>query len=453
MTGLNLSHWEDSIVALSTPPGVGALAIIRISGPKSFHILEKMAPGSKPVLKSSHQAFLTKLYWNTTLLDEALVTIFKNPRSFTGEDTVEISLHGSPFIVSKTLEAALDAGARLAKPGEFTQRAFLNKKLDLTQAEAVGDLISSESAAAHRAALHQLKGGLSKEIGQLRQQLIDFAALVELELDFSEEDVEFADRNRLRELVIDIQNHISRLLESFSSGQAVRNGIPIVIVGPPNAGKSTLLNALLQEEKAIVSPIAGTTRDVIEDTLIISGIQFRFVDTAGLRDARDEIERIGIERTRQQLDKASFALLLQAPDSEVAEIDAIEAEILSKKIPHLRVYSKSDIHQPTIENGFFISAATGIGIDNLKNKILESAVDKQMLEGENAIITNLRHFEALSLAHKALFEVLAALQQGLSGDLLATEIREALFHLGSITGEITVEDVLGSIFSRFCIGK
>lgn len=412
-----------------------------------------MAPGSKPGQRVSHQAFLTKLYWNASLLDEALVTIFKSPRSFTGEDTVEISLHGSTYIVSKTLESAIASGARLAKPGEFTQRAFLNKKLDLAQAEAVGDLISSESAAAHRTALHQLKGGLSKEIGDLRQQLIDFAALVELELDFSEEDVEFADRGRLRQLVIDIQEHIARLLNSFSSGQAVRSGIPIVIVGPPNAGKSTLLNALLQEEKAIVSPIAGTTRDVIEDTLIIDGIQFRFVDTAGLRDARDEIEKIGIERTRQQLEKASFALLLQAPDSEVSEIEVIETEIQEKRIPYIRVYSKVDIHKPEIENGFFISAAKGTGIENLKNKILESAVDKKMLEGENAIITNLRHFEALSRARQALFEVLAAINQGLSGDLLATDIREALFHLGSITGEISVEEVLGSIFSRFCIGK
>lgn len=453
MAVVDHSHWEDTIVALSTPPGMGALAVLRISGPKAISVAESLAPKSRCGGKPGHQAFLGRIYFEEKLLDEALITLFKGPKSFTGEDTVEISLHGSPFIVSETLKACLFAGCRLAKPGEFTQRAFLNKKLDLAQAEAVGDLIASESAAAHRTAMHQLKGGLSKEIQEFRQKLIDFAALIELELDFSEEDVEFADRTRLRILISEIQQQIGRLIQSFSTGQAIRSGIPIVIVGPTNAGKSTLLNALLQEEKAIVSAIAGTTRDVIEDTLVLEGIQFRFVDTAGIRDAKDEIEKIGIERTRQQLEKASFALLLQAPDSDLKEVYDIENEIKSKRIPFLKIQSKADLLESIGQNQFHLSAHSGVGLEELKNEIVSRAVDQNILQSETPLVTNLRHFEALKATNLALDEVKAALEIGLSSDLLATDIREALFHLGSITGEITVEDVLGSIFSRFCIGK
>ncbi len=445
-------HWDDTIVALSTPAGVGALAVLRISGPHVFPVLEKICPRFQAGKRSGHTAFLGKLEKDGRLLDEALVTIFRGPKSFTGEDVVELSLHGSPYIVQEAVKLCLSSGCRLAKPGEFTQRAFLNRKLDLAQAEAVGDLIASESEAAHRAAIHQLKGGLSKEIQKLRQDLIDFTALIELELDFSEEDVEFADRSRLLALIDQIQQHIGTLLHSFSTGQAVKNGIPVVIAGPPNAGKSTLLNALLQEEKAIVSPIAGTTRDVIEDILVLEGITFRFVDTAGLRQTEDLVESIGIAKTREMLDKAAFVLLLQAPESGQAEVEDIEKEIRARRLPCLKVFTKEDIRKATGE-GFSISAKTGSGINALKKEIVARSVDKTMLQSETSLITNLRHYQALKETQKSLVQVQDALHQGLSGDLLATDIREALFHLGSITGAITVEEVLGSIFSRFCIGK
>jgi len=448
-----MNNWDDTIVALASAPGVGALAILRISGPHAFSILSEIAPKAKPDERKSHSAFVSKVYGEGELLDEALVTLFKSPASFTGEDVVEIGLHGSPFIVQEVIKSTLRAGCRLAGPGEFTQRAFLNRKLDLAQAEAVGDLITSESQASHRAALHQLKGHLSREIKELRQQLIDFTALIELELDFGEEDVEFADRTQLNQLVVEITLHIEKLLKSFATGQAVKNGIPVVIVGPPNAGKSTLLNALLEEEKAIVSPIAGTTRDVIEDKMIIEGIQFRFVDTAGLRETEDLIESIGIAKTREQLDKASFALLLQGPESKESEVLLIEEEIQKRGLPYLKIQTKSDIRKMDMIEGFYLSAFTGDGMNHLKTEIVHKAIDQQMLQSETSLITNLRHYSALDSTRKALEQVKTALAEGLSGDLLATDIREALFHLGSITGEITVEDVLGSIFSKFCIGK
>ncbi len=448
-----MKNWDDTIVALASAPGVGALSILRISGPHAFAALSAIAPKANPDNRKSHSAFVSRIVHEGELLDEALVTLFKSPASFTGEDVVEIGLHGSPFIVQEVLKASLQSGCRLAGPGEFTQRAFLNRKLDLAQAEAVGDLIASESQAAHRAALHQLKGNLSREIQELRQQLIDFTALIELELDFGEEDVEFADRTQLNALVEEITLHIEKLLKSFATGQAVKNGIPVVIVGPPNAGKSTLLNALLEEEKAIVSPIAGTTRDVIEDKMVIEGIQFRFVDTAGLRETNDLVESIGISRTREQLDKAAFVLLLQGPDSEMNDVVVIEEEIQKKALPYLKIQTKSDLRPQDAAGGFLLSAVTGEGMENLKKEIVHRAIDQQMLQSETSLITNLRHYEALSSTRKALDQVKVAIGEGLTGDLLATDIREALFYLGSITGEITVEDVLGSIFSRFCIGK
>jgi tRNA modification GTPase len=448
-----MNNWEDTIVALASAPGVGALSILRISGPNAFSALSHLAPKARPDERKSHSAFVSRIFGEGELLDEALVTLFKSPASFTGEDVVEIGLHGSPFIVQEVLKATLSAGCRLAGPGEFTQRAFLNRKLDLAQAEAVGDLIASESQAAHRAALHQLKGNLSREIQELRQQLIDFTALIELELDFGEEDVEFADRTQLNGLVEEITVHIEKLLKSFATGQAVKNGIPVVIVGPPNAGKSTLLNALLEEEKAIVSPIAGTTRDVIEDKMVIEGIQFRFVDTAGLRETEDLVESIGIAKTREQLDKAAFALLLQGPDTLEEDVLVIEEEIQKKSLPYLKIQTKSDLQFQKAENGFFLSAKTGEGMEQLKTEIVRRAIDQQMLQSETSLITNLRHYHALDFTKKALEQVKIAIGDGLTGDLLASDIREALFHLGSITGEITVEDVLGSIFSRFCIGK
>ena len=445
-------NWDDTIAALATPAGTGAIALIRISGPKALEVLSELSPKAKPEERKSHSAFLCRIYQDKKeVLDEALVTIFKSPASFTGEDVVEIALHGSPYIMQETLKACMQAGCRLAAPGEFTQRAYLNRKLDLAQAEAVGDLIAAESEAAHRSAFQQLKGNLSREIQELRQQLIDFTALVELELDFSEEDVEFADRSQLKNLVSEITRHIDKLLKSFATGNAVKNGIPVVIVGPPNAGKSTLLNALLEEEKAIVSPIAGTTRDVVEDVMNLEGIRFRFVDTAGLRQTDDVVEKIGIEKTRQQLEKAAIALLLEAPDSITEEVNAIEREIQEKGLPYLKVHTKSDLDGKS--GSFCLSALTGLGMEELKTELVRRSVDKEMLQAETSLITNLRHFEALQKTRQALVQVEIALLDGLTGDLLATDIREALFHLGSITGEITVEDVLGSIFSRFCIGK
>jgi tRNA modification GTPase len=444
-------NWDDTIVACATATGQGALSVIRISGPLAIDILGKIAPSSKPENRGSHKAFLSKITWNNKPIDESLVTLFRAPASFTGEDVVEIGLHGSPYILQETLKACMEAGCRLAAPGEFTQRAYLNRKMDLAQAEAVGDLIAAESEAAHRAAFQQLKGNLSREIYELRQQLIDFTALVELELDFSEEDVEFADRSRLGKLVTEILLHIDKLLNSFATGTAVKNGIPVVIVGPPNAGKSTLLNALLEEEKAIVSPIAGTTRDVVEDVMILEGVRFRFVDTAGMRKTEDLVEKIGIEKTRQQLERASFALLLVAPDSNLEEANSIEQEIQERGLPYLKIHSKSDISSN--QSGFCLSALTGLGMSDLKSELVRRSLDKELLMAETALITNLRHFEALKNTKEALLQVVQALQQGLTGDLLATDIREALFHLGSITGEISVEEVLGSIFSRFCIGK
>jgi len=447
-----MKNWDDTIVAPATPAGSGALAVIRISGPAALTVLAQIAPASRPEKRESHKAFVSRIFSESTLLDESLVTLFRAPASFTGENVVELGLHGSSFIVQEVIKACLDAGCRLATPGEFTQRAFLNRKMDLAQAEAVGDLIAAESQASHRAALQQLKGGLSKEISKLRQDLIDFTALIELELDFSEEDVEFADRSRLTQLVTEIKSHIKRLMASFATGQAVKNGIPVVIVGPPNAGKSTLLNALLEEEKAIVSPIAGTTRDVIEDVIILEGIRFRFVDTAGLRKTDDLVESIGISKTREQLSKAAFVLLLQAPDSDTTEVNTIEAEIQERALPHLKIHSKSDLSSDNF-NGFSISASTGSGMEELKTEIVRRSVNLEMLQAETSLITNLRHYEALDKTNAALNQVTSALESGLTGDLLATDIREALFHLGTITGEITVEDILGSIFTRFCIGK
>jgi tRNA modification GTPase len=448
-----MNHWDDTIIALATPSGIGALAVLRISGPKAFEVFQVISPKSRMAERPSHQAFVARIFNLDQQLDEALIIKFSGPNSFTGEDVVEISLHGSQYIVQEVIKVCLTVGCRLAEPGEFTQRAFLNRKLDLAQAEAVADLIASESEAAHRTALHQLKGGLSKEIHALRQDLIDFTALIELELDFSEEDVEFADRTKLMSLVQGIISHIKKLIHSFSTGQAIRNGIPIVIVGPPNAGKSTLLNALLQEEKAIVSHIAGTTRDVIEDVLILNGITFRFVDTAGLRKTEDFVENIGISKTREQLDKASFALLLQAPDSLEKEVESIEAEIQERALPYLKIRTKADLIEDNYLNDFFLSAVSGQGLEELKNEIVRRSVDRQMLNSETALITNLRHYHALRSTLESLIHVEEAIDTGLTGDLLATDIREALFHLGSITGEITVEDVLGSIFSKFCIGK
>lgn len=441
-------------MALATPAGLGALAVVRISGEEAFAIFQKLSPKIQVRNKASHSAFVAKIYTEEAeVLDEALVVLFQSPGSFTGEDVVELSLHGSPYIIRECMKLCLNYGARLARAGEFSQRAFVNGKLDLAQAEAIGDLIASESKSSHRAAFRQLKGNLSKAIAELRQELIDFTALIELELDFGEEDVEFADRTQLLALIDRIQNQIEKLTQSFSTGQAVKDGIPIIIVGPPNAGKSTLLNALLEEEKAIVSPIAGTTRDVIEDQLILDGIQYRFLDTAGLRATEDVVENIGIERTVAQMEKASLALLLQAPENRDDEINAIKQQLTDFQVPFVLVKTKADLVSGSGQEAFIISAKTGAGLPFLKEEIVRRTIQKEMIETETPLITNLRHFEALTAAGKSLEQVKSSIELKLSGDLLSTDIREALYYLGSITGEISVEEILGSIFSKFCIGK
>lgn len=441
-------------MALATPSGLGALAVVRISGPGAFDVFQKLSPKIRIRNKASHTAFVAKIFTGEgEILDEGLVVLFQNPKSFTGEDVVEISLHGSPYIIRECIKLCLNYGARLAKPGEFSQRAFVNGKLDLAQAEAIGDLIASESKASHRAAFRQLKGTLSKAIYELRQELIDFTALIELELDFGEEDVEFADRSQLLKLIDRIQEQIEKLTQSFSTGEAVKNGIPIIIVGPPNAGKSTLLNALIEEEKAIVSPIAGTTRDVIEDQLIIHGIQYRFLDTAGLRTTEDVVENIGIERTIAQMERASLALLLHAPENEYVEMQAIKQQLTDFQVPFLLVKTKADLVPVSEPGAFHISAKTGEGLLHLKDEIVKRTIQKEMIETEMPMITNLRHFEALKAAGKSLQQVKSGIELKLSSDLLSTDIREVLYYLGSITGEVSVEEILGSIFSKFCIGK
>ncbi len=437
---------------------MGAIAVIRVSGKEAFAVVGKLF--SKTVANlPSHTVHYGTIKDGSRIVDEVVATIFKGPNSFTGEDVVEISCHGSVFIQQQIIQLLLDAGCRMANAGEFTMRAFFNGKMDLSQAEAVADLIASNSEAAHQLAMHQMRGGFSKEINHLRQELINFASLIELELDFSEEDVEFADRSDLKTLVEQIQVIIKRLVDSFAVGNVIKNGIPVAIVGVPNVGKSTLLNALLNEERAIVSDIAGTTRDTIEDELIIEGIAFRFIDTAGLRDTTDTIESMGIERTYEKANEA--AIILYMADMSTEKPDAVEKAITTfrnKLDGHqqlIPVYNKADIgekgFEPPVE-GITISAKAGTGIETLKEQLV-SFVDSGALQSNDTIVTNARHYEALSKAFASLNNVLTGLDANITGDFLAIDIRQALHHLGEITGEITTDDLLGNIFSKFCIGK
>ena len=391
-----------------------------------------------------------------------LITVFRAPTSFTKEDVIEISCHGSEFIIQQILRRLTQEGARLAKPGEFTQRAFLNGQFDLVQAEAVADLIASDSEASHKAALTQLRGGFSKQLKTLRQQLIDFVALVELELDFGEEDVEFAHRDQLRSLMLDIRSVLQPLINSFSTGNAIKNGVATVIVGKPNAGKSTLLNALLNEDKAIVSDIPGTTRDVIEDELFIEGIRFRLIDTAGLRQATDTIEAIGVERTMQQLDKAAVVLyLFDASEMSLAEVQTVEQSIQSRAIPYLLVANKLDkLSQDTIDQLrqtfgtalITIQANQGRGLDEMTTRLANFVKQGNTL-ADSTLVTNARHYEHLTATDEALSRAIAGLDTGVTPDWLAMDLRVALQHLGELTGTIVTDDILDSIFSKFCIGK
>ncbi|MBL7883283.1 MAG: tRNA uridine-5-carboxymethylaminomethyl(34) synthesis GTPase MnmE [Bacteroidia bacterium] len=465
---LNQQLNTDTIVALATPQGIGAIGVIRLSGTDAIAICN-LVFGTKSLKKKDLSQVATNtihfgvIHDEDVILDEVLVSVFKTPHSYTGENTVEISCHGSPYIQQQIIQLFIKKGARLANQGEFTLRAFLNGKLDLSQAEAVADLISSNSATSHQIAMQQMRGGFSSKIKLLRQNLIDFASLIELELDFSEEDVEFADRTDLKNLVSSIQRIVQRLIDSFEVGNVIKNGIPVAIVGKPNAGKSTLLNALLNEEKAIVSDIPGTTRDVIEDEISIDGVLFRFIDTAGIRETNDIIESIGVERAYEQIKLSSIAIYL----FDVHEITPNELkQIVSEITPHLHnsqlVLVANKIDKEDMEytyrefaefkNMIFISAKEQTGIDDLK-KHLVTLFDNSTVNVTETIVTNARHVEALRHTNSALIKVLEGLNNNVTGDFLAMDIRQALHHLGTITGEISSDDLLGNIFSRFCIGK
>jgi tRNA modification GTPase len=465
---LNTLLNKDTIVALATPQGIGAIGVIRLSGPMSFLITEKVFRDKKQGPKAlsaqrSHTIHFGLIMEDELIVDEVLVSIFKGPNSYTGEDTIEISCHGSQYIQQQIIQLLLRNGARLANQGEFTLRAFLNGKLDLSQAEAVADLISSNSAASHQVAMQQMRGGFSDKIKLLRQNLVDFASLIELELDFSEEDVEFADRDDLKKLVTSIQRIVRRLIDSFEVGNVIKNGIPVAIVGKPNAGKSTLLNALLEEERAIVSEIPGTTRDVIEDEMTIEGVSFRFIDTAGIRETSDIIESIGVEKAYEQLRRASIAIyLFDVHEMTPTELRQITAE-LSTRIEGAQLLlvankiDKEDMEYTRREFSAFadmiyISARERTGLDELKKKLLQ-LFDTRTVNVTETIVTNARHVEALSHTNEALLKVLEGLDHNITGDFLAMDIRQALHHLGTITGEISSDDLLANIFSRFCIGK
>ena len=455
---------SEPIAALATPPGIGAIAVIRVSGHEAIAITNRFFRGKDLTQQPSHTAhFGTLRTADDHVIDEVLVTIFRAPKSFTKEDVTEISCHGSEFIIQQILRRLTQAGVRLAKPGEFTQRAFLNGQFDLVQAEAVADLIASDSDASHRAALTQLRGGFSNQLKDLRQQLIDFVALVELELDFGEEDVEFAHRDRLRQLMLDIRRVLHPLIDSFSTGNAIKNGVPTVIVGKPNAGKSTLLNALLNEEKAIVSDIPGTTRDVIEDELFIDGIRFRLIDTAGLRQATDQIEAIGIERTQQKMrDAALVVYLFDGKNISPDELQIAVGEVRAAQKPYLLVGNKVDaidnqrkqaLDTAANETVVWISAARHTHLDELKASLSSRVRTDAAVQTGSAVVTNARHYEHLTATDDALSRAITGLDTGVTPDWLAMDLRVALQHLGELTGTIVTDDILDSIFSKFCIGK
>ncbi|MEM6723049.1 MAG: tRNA uridine-5-carboxymethylaminomethyl(34) synthesis GTPase MnmE [Bacteroidota bacterium] len=447
---------SETIVAQATAPGVGAISVLRLSGPKAIELADTAFYGKSLLKQESHTIhFGTIRDEQGQILDEVLVSLFVAPRSYTRENVVEISCHGSPYIVQQVLQYLIRLGARMANPGEFTLRAFLNGAMDLSQAEAVADLIASNSQASHSIAMQQMRGGFSNEIQALRQELIDFASLIELELDFSEEDVEFADRSQLVQLVGKIRQLLKALIDSFQLGNVIKEGVSTVIAGRPNAGKSTLLNALLNEERAIVSEIAGTTRDTIEEILNIRGIQFRLIDTAGIRDASDQIEAIGVEKTMQKIQASSLLVYVydaaELSESEVAEdLKKLERENLKALV----IANKSDLTEevPQADHWLSISAKEGIHVNQVKEALYKAVVNHEMAL-DQTVVANVRHYDALQSAERSLATVLHSLEGGISGDLVAMDIRHALRFLGEITGEISTDDLLGNIFSRFCIGK
>ncbi len=459
IAGSRISMLNDTIVALATAQGISAIAVIRLSGQDCIDIVDRVFRGRNLAAQSSHTAHFGELRDGERVIDEVLVTVFKAPTSFTKEDSVEISCHGSPLIVKEIIKVLLKQGARLAEPGEFTKRAFLNGRFDLAQAEAVADLINAETDNARQAALNQMRGGFSNQINQLREELIHFASLIELELDFGEEDVEFAKRDDLRDLILKIQGYLKLLMDSFDQGNVIKNGVPTVIAGKPNAGKSTLLNALLNEERAIVSEIPGTTRDVIEDEIVLGGINFRFIDTAGLRETEDIIEAMGVERTRERMKKASLIIyLFDLTQTTLEEIAREEQHLQTLGVPFIKVGNKIDRVDATLVakleglDFIFISASNQTNLQDLKERILAQFQVSTVKTGD-VMVTNLRHYDSLGKTHEALQRVLAGMDEGITGDFLAMDIRQALHFLGEITGTITTEDLLGNIFSRFCIGK
>lgn len=455
-----LSGWNDTIVALSTPQGIGAIGVIRLSGAQAWTIANRLFPSKDILLQATHTLHVGFLKHNDQVLDEAVVALFKGPRSYTGEDVVELSCHGSPYILEQVINACVTEGARMAKPGEFTQRAFLNGKLDLTQAEAVADLIASNSAAAHHTALHNIRGGFSAVLKDLRDELIQFSALIELELDFSQEDVEFADRTRLYELITHAQAVTGQLIQSFRLGNVIKNGIQVAIIGKPNAGKSTLLNALLNENRAIVSDIAGTTRDTIEEVLNIEGVLFRLIDTAGIRDhTADAIEMIGVEKSREKMRSADLVLYLFDINDTVEEVLSAVKEIEVAGTPYVLLGNKADtLSEALLKEKFssldvlFLSAKHVLNIEALKKRLIDAVIAGD-LSSEDTIVTNARHYQALQQVAAALSDTKNGMDNGLPGDLLALDIRRCLHFIGEITGEINTEDKLDYIFSKFCIGK
>lgn len=445
-----------TICAVSTATGMGGIAVVRISGPDALVHAQKVFSRNLEGVKS-HQAVFGRMRDSAGMeIDECLATVFRGPASYTGEHTVEFSIHGSTYIQSEAVRILLDAGCRHAGPGEFTARAFLNGRMDLTQAEAVGDLIASEHAGAHRLALHQLKGGFAREIQSLREELIGFAGLLELELDFAEEDVEFADRARFADLIESLLSRIGKLVDSFRKGNAIRDGVPVAILGAPNRGKSTLLNALLGDDRAIVSDTPGTTRDTIEDTCIIENTKFRFTDTAGIRTTDDAIESEGIRRALEKAQAA--AIVLYVFDAATDSVTEAESAIQTLQIPPdarvIAVWNKTDLKTAPVIKGqecVSVSAAHGTGIDALKETLLDAG--NWEVHAESTMVTNLRHYEALMESLSALQATQNGLENSIPGDLIASDVRQALHHLGTITGAIDPEDILDHIFANFCIGK
>jgi tRNA modification GTPase len=470
-------YTSDTIIALATPSGIGAIGVIRLSGPDAIALVNQVFAGKDLSIQHTHTIHFGTIRDGNQIIDEVLVSLFVGPKSYTRENVVEISTHGSAFIIESIIKLLIRKGARPANPGEFTLRAFLNGQLDLSQAEAVADLIASNSQASHQVAMQQMRGGFSGELQHLRDQLIHFAAMIELELDFGEEDVEFANREQLKGLIYQIQRILHRLIQSFEQGNVMKNGVPVVIAGKPNVGKSTLLNALLNEERAIVSEIAGTTRDTVEDEMIIGGLRFRFIDTAGIRETVDIIEAKGVERTHEKIKQAKLIIYLVDPEQNVKEIETQVKYLNELDIPFLVVVNKRDLvsaefegelsvisdqlsdnRQQTTDNRaqtsnlIFISARNNEGIEELKSEILRK-VNLHSINTDDVLISNIRHLEALQKTEDSLNRVLINIDNPITSDFLASDIKQALYYLGEITGQVTTDDLLETIFSKFCIGK